>query len=85
MNYAFRILSGALLGAWCVTTASAQMGAEFCNPIAPKTHAGVKADLAAWRAAGYDPLDWINYPENAIRAGRIVAKQRAQASYACPR
>jgi hypothetical protein len=40
----------------------------------------VKADLADWRAAGYDPLDWIDYPENAQRAGRIVAQRRAQGS-----
>jgi hypothetical protein len=35
-------------------------------------------DLIEWRAAGYDPLDWIDYPENAQRAGRIVAARRAQ-------
>jgi len=40
----------------------------------------VKADLVAWIKAGYDPNDWLNYPENAQRAGRIVAAQRAQAA-----
>jgi hypothetical protein len=39
----------------------------------------VKADLVQWRAAGYDPLDWIDYPENAQFAGRIVSQQRAAA------
>jgi hypothetical protein len=48
------------------------------DPSAPLTRAQVKADLAAWRAAGYDPLDWIDYPDNAQRAGRIVAARRAQ-------
>ena len=46
---------------------------------AGKTRAEVKADLVEWRKAGYDPLDWINYPANAIAAGRIVAQRRAQA------
>jgi hypothetical protein len=45
---------------------------------APKTRAEVKADLVEWRKAGYDPLDWINYPANAIAAGRIVAQHRAE-------
>jgi len=85
MNYVLRVLLGVLLGGWFVSTAFAQMGSGSCDPNAPKTHAEVKAELAAWLAAGYDPMDWINYPENAIRAGRIVAEQRAQAGYACPR
>ena len=41
------------------------------------TRAEVRADLIEWRAAGFDPLDWINYPENAQRAGASVAQRRA--------
>jgi hypothetical protein len=44
----------------------------------------VIADLAEWRAAGYDPNDWIDYPENAIAAGRIVAERRAAHAASSP-
>ncbi|SDH28046.1 DUF4148 domain-containing protein [Paraburkholderia phenazinium] len=71
----------ALLAACCVTTAFAQAQGA-CNPNGPKTRAEVRADLTQWRAAGYDPLDWADYPENAQRAGRIVAQQRAAAGNA---
>ncbi|PRY09626.1 MULTISPECIES: DUF4148 domain-containing protein [unclassified Paraburkholderia] len=70
---------GALLAAVSMSTAFAQSARPY-DPSAPKTRAQVKADLTEWRAAGYDPLDWINYPENAQRAGRIVAARRAQES-----
>jgi hypothetical protein len=68
---------GALLGASCVTYAFAEASTRSDDPSAPRTRAEVIADLAAWRAAGYDPNDWIDYPENAIAAGRIVAARRA--------
>ncbi|WP_341318971.1 DUF4148 domain-containing protein [Paraburkholderia sp. IMGN_8] len=80
MKIVSRIGLGALLAAVCMSTAFAQTSARPYDPSAPKTRAEVKADLAAWRAAGYDPLDWINYPDNALRAGRIVAARRAQGS-----
>lgn len=69
---------GALLAAVSISTAFAQTVAQTRDPSAPKTRAEVRADLIEWRAAGYDPLDWIDYPENALRAGRIVAARRAQ-------
>lgn len=78
MKVTSRVLLGALLSAWCVTSAFAQTSSS-CNSSAPKTRAEVKADLAQWLAAGYDPFDWINYPDNAQRAGRIVSQQRAAA------
>ncbi|MFL9883724.1 DUF4148 domain-containing protein [Paraburkholderia agricolaris] len=68
---------GALLAAVGMSTAFAQTSRPY-DPSAPLTRAQVKADLADWRAAGYDPLDWIDYPDNAQRAGRIVAAHRAQ-------
>lgn len=70
---------GALLAAVSMSTAFAQSSRPY-DPSAPKTRAQVKADLAEWRAAGYDPLDWIDYPQNAQRAGRIVAARHAQES-----
>lgn len=76
-----RILLGALLCGACASTAFAQMARSSCDPSAPKTRAEVRMDLADWRAAGYDPLDWIDYPDNAMRAGLIVNQRRAAAGY----
>jgi hypothetical protein len=70
-----RITLGLLVAACSVASASAL--AQPYNPSGPLTRAQVRADLADWRAAGYDPLDWIHYPENAQRAGTIVAQRRA--------
>jgi hypothetical protein len=67
---------GVLLAAVGMNSAFAQTSRPY-DPSAPKTRAQVKADLAEWRAAGYDPLDWIDYPQNAQRAGSIVAARRA--------
>ncbi|MDE1181609.1 DUF4148 domain-containing protein [Paraburkholderia sp.] len=78
MKVAYRVVLGALVGACCLTSAFAQSTAQPYDSSAPKTRAQVKADLVEWRKAGYDPLDWIDYPENAQRAGRIVAAQRMQ-------
>jgi uncharacterized protein DUF4148 len=66
-----------IAGASCATYALAGTPAGGYDPSAPKTRAQVIADFAEWRAAGYDPNDWIDYPENAIAAGRIVAARRA--------
>lgn len=71
------LLAGALFGASCIASAYAQPPSKS-DPSAPKTRAEVKADTLAWLAAGYDPNNWWDYPDNAQRAGRIVAAQRAQ-------
>jgi len=34
----------------------------------PKTRAEVKAELARLEAAGYEPSDWVHYPQNLHRA-----------------
>jgi hypothetical protein len=65
-----------LAGACCFASAAAL--AQPYDPSQPLTRAQVRADLVEWRQAGYDPLDWIDYPENAQRAGAIVAQRRAQ-------
>jgi uncharacterized protein DUF4148 len=79
MKIVSRIGFGAFLAAVSMTTVLAQTATvQPSDPSAPMTRAQVRADLAQWRAAGYDPLDWINYPGNALRASRIVAEQRAQ-------
>ncbi|VXB18937.1 conserved exported hypothetical protein [Burkholderia sp. 8Y] len=71
---ASRFMLGALAACWAAS-ALAQPLAD--DPSAPKTREQVRYDLRAWLAAGYDPNDWIHYPENAMRAGRIVAQRRA--------
>lgn len=76
MKFISYISLSAVLAACCITSAFAQTQGA-CNPDAPKTRAEVKADLVQWLAAGYNPLDWVDYPDNAQRAGRIVAQQRA--------
>jgi Domain of unknown function (DUF4148) len=73
-----RMVLGALISAVCATSALAQTSSRAADPNAPKTRAQVKADLVDWRAAGYDPLNWVDYPTNAIDAGRLVAQRRAQ-------
>jgi hypothetical protein len=78
MNLFSRIGLGALLAAVGISTVYAEAVTQPTDPSAPKTRAQVRADLLDWLAAGYDPFDWINYPENAQRAGRIVAERRAQ-------
>ncbi|CAG4919965.1 DUF4148 domain-containing protein [Paraburkholderia gardini] len=77
MKTVIRITAGVLVSAFCVGSALAQTGSRPYDPSTPLTRADVRADLVAWRAAGYDPLDWLDYPENAQRASRIVAAQRA--------
>ncbi|CAM2150401.1 MULTISPECIES: DUF4148 domain-containing protein [Paraburkholderia] len=75
MNTVTRAAVGVFAAACCF--ASLPASAQSYNPAQPMTRAQVRADLAEWRAAGYDPLDWIDYPENAQRAGAIVAQRRA--------
>lgn len=75
-----RMMVGVLLGMWCGVSAFAQPPSKPYDPSAPKTRAEVKVDLAEWLAAGYDPNDWLHYPDNALQAGAIVAARRAQAA-----
>ncbi|HVE09564.1 MAG TPA: DUF4148 domain-containing protein [Paraburkholderia sp.] len=83
MRYLPRLLAVALVSATCAY-AYADTSPYSNDPSAPKTRAQVIADLAEWRAAGYDPNDWIDYPENAIAAGRIVAERRAAHAASSP-
>jgi hypothetical protein len=76
-----RIIIGALT-LCCAASVFAQPSAQTSDPNAPKTRAQVRQDYLDWRAAGYDPNDWLNYPQNAIQAGRIVAQRRAQGNSA---
>ncbi|WP_158898082.1 DUF4148 domain-containing protein [Burkholderia sp. L27(2015)] len=43
----------------------------------PVTRAQVRAELAALIAVGYNPNDWVNYPENIQAAEQRLAAKRA--------
>ncbi|MEM5329459.1 DUF4148 domain-containing protein [Paraburkholderia sp. JHI2823] len=75
MNSLPRVALGVLAGACWFASAAAL--AQPYDQSGPLTRAQVRADLIEWRQAGYDPMDWVNYPENAQRAGAIVAQRRA--------
>ncbi|HKT96389.1 MAG TPA: DUF4148 domain-containing protein [Paraburkholderia sp.] len=47
----------------------------------PVTRAQVRAELAQLRAAGYDPSDWMHYPENIQAAEARVAAEKANTAY----
>ncbi|MCG5074209.1 DUF4148 domain-containing protein [Paraburkholderia tagetis] len=47
----------------------------------PVTRAQVRAELAQLRAAGYDPSDWMHYPENIQAAEARVAADKANTAY----
>jgi DNA-binding IclR family transcriptional regulator len=76
-----RLLLGAL-AIGCATAALAQTPPQPNDPNAPKTRAQVRQDFLLWRAAGYDPNDWLNYPDNAQLASRIVAERQARGNTA---
>ncbi|SAK54227.1 hypothetical protein AWB76_01940 [Caballeronia temeraria] len=70
-----RIIIGALT-LCCAASALAQP--QPGDPNAPKTRAQVRQEFLLWRSVGYDPNDWLNYPENAMRASRIIAQRQAR-------
>jgi len=76
MKSVSRLMLGAVAAGWAIASASAF--ASPTDPYGPKTRAQVRAELVEWLAAGFDPQDWVNYPENAQRAGAIVAQRRAE-------
>ena len=47
----------------------------------PATRAQVRTELAQLRAAGYDPSDWMHYPENIQAAEARVAADKANTAY----
>lgn len=53
--------------------------ASFAQSSQPVSRAQVRADLAQLEKAGYDPHDWIHYPENIQAAEAKVAEQNATA------
>jgi hypothetical protein len=45
----------------------------------PLTRAQVRAELAQAERAGYDPTDWMHYPQNAQTAQARIAEQNRTA------
>jgi hypothetical protein len=71
-----RVVFASLAAASSVASTAAL--AQTNTPSAPLTRAQVRADLADWLQAGFDPMDKLDYPANALRAGAIVAQRRAE-------
>jgi hypothetical protein len=55
---------------------------SFAQQSTPLTRAQVRAELAQLEKAGYNPADYVNYPENIQRAEAVVAAQNAAAANA---
>jgi hypothetical protein len=53
--------------------------ASFAQSSESTSRAQVRAELAQLEKAGYDPHDWIHYPENLQAAEAKVAAQNAAA------
>jgi hypothetical protein len=70
-----RIVFASLVAAGSVVSTGAL--AQTYTPSGPLTRAQVRADLVDWLQAGFDPMDKLDYPCNALRAGAIVAQRRA--------
>jgi hypothetical protein len=55
--------------------------AAFAQSEQPVTRAQVRADLVQVEKAGYNPMDWMHYPENIQAAeARVAAEKQANAS-----
>jgi hypothetical protein len=56
--------------------------ASFAQSSQPVSRAQVHDELAQLEKAGYDPRDWVHYPENIQAAEAKVAAQNATAQAA---
>jgi hypothetical protein len=52
---------------------------SFAQSNEPVTRAQVRADLVQVEKAGYNPLDWMHYPENIQAAEARIAAQKGAA------
>ncbi|RDU99270.1 DUF4148 domain-containing protein [Trinickia dinghuensis] len=57
----------------------APVASSFAQSNQPVTRAQVRADLARVEQAGYNPHDWIHYPENIQAAEQRVSAQEGVA------
>jgi hypothetical protein len=55
---------------------------SFAQAQQPLTRAQVREELVQLEAAGYNPSDWVNYPQNIQAAqARVSAQQQAATAY----
>ncbi len=70
-----------LLGAALLATVVVVPTVSYAQSQQPLTRAEVRADLAQLRAAGYDPSDWMHYPQNVQAAEQKIAAEKANTAY----
>lgn len=71
----------ALLKAAAIAAVIAVPAVSFAQPQQSLTRAQVRAELSQLRAAGYQPNDWVNYPQNIQAAEAKVQAQDAASGY----
>lgn len=64
-----------LIQAAVVAAVFAVPAISFAQTSQPVTRAQVREELAQLEKAGYNPSDWLHYPENLHNAETIVAQQ----------
>ncbi|HDR9017783.1 DUF4148 domain-containing protein [Burkholderia multivorans] len=58
---------------------------SFAQASQPLTRAQVRSELAQYRQAGYQPADWLHFPESVQQAEEVIAQRKnANASYGSP-
>lgn len=68
-----------LIKAVAITVALAAPVVTFAQSNQPLTRAQVRQDLIRMEQAGYNPSDWIHYPDNAQAALQRISEQQAAA------
>jgi hypothetical protein len=66
-----------LLKAAVVAAALAVPAVSFAQQQQPVTRAQLRAEVVELHAAGYEPADWMHYPENIQAAEAKVQAQKA--------
>jgi hypothetical protein len=70
-----------LLKAAVVAAVFAVPAVSFAQQQQPLTRAQVRAELVELRAAGYEPADWMHYPDNIQAAEAKVQAQKSAQGY----
>lgn len=70
-----------LIQAMLFAVAIAAPVASFAQSARPLTRDEVRADLVRVEKAGYNPNDWMHYPENIQTAEARVAAQTSNSAY----
>jgi K+-transporting ATPase c subunit len=70
-----------LLKAAMVAAVLAVPAVSFAQQQQPLTRAQVRAELVQLRAAGYDPADWMHYPDNIQAAEAKLQAQKVAQGY----